>query len=173
MREPAQAKAAGRIKPSLIAGTAITIGCAALLVVLLLGGNWSALGLLGGLEIVVAMLLVSFAVNAGFSVVLLLLWPLVVRVGRRWFDGEWVAYYVSGLIALNVVWILWHRLSMVHQWASVRPFTTWSGIGQNVLLILVAGGIVLGAVIWRSGRAGRPVVGGAPGVGPVTYLAYT
>jgi hypothetical protein len=142
-----------------LAGAVITLACATLLTGLLVANNASYLGVLGAVEIAFAMLLVSFVVNAVFSVVLLLAWPLVARVARRWFAGQWPTFYTSGLLALNLAWILWHRLAMVHQWASVRPFITWAGIGQNLLLIVVVFGIVVGAVVGRTGRTGRLAAG--------------
>lgn len=131
-----------------------TAACTAILTTLLVANNPTDFGLLGVVELGFVAFLVCLAPNAAGTLLLTVIWPVVLRARRGWFEGHRTAYLASGLLAVNVVWTLWHRLGMVHQWASIRPFITWSGVIQNVMLVLVAAGIIVAAVRLRAGRAG-------------------
>lgn len=125
---------------------------AILLVVLLARANPGRLALASGLELLTGTFAICLITHVAFSAVLLLLWPLARRLAQRRLADAWPAYYALGLLALNVIWVLWNRLSMTHQWASVRPFTTWTGIFQNLLLALVFVAALLAAGSLASGR---------------------
>ncbi|MDX1387896.1 MAG: alkaline phosphatase family protein [Acidobacteriota bacterium] len=146
-----------RLRDAAVVCVSVTAGCAFVMTVLLMVNNPTELGFLGALETWVVMFLVCLVPNGAGTLLLAALWPAVVRIRREWFEGRWSSYLVWGLIATNVVWVLWNRIGMVHQWASVRPFITWSGIVQNLMLLVVAAGIIAGGVRLRSG--GRGVVG--------------
>lgn len=99
--------------------------------------NWESLGWGGALEMTVVMFWVSCVFNALLVVPVIASWLILVMLRRSVFGGLWTTYCLSALLALNVVWILWNRLAMVHQWASVRPFITYSGIVQSLILVVI------------------------------------
>jgi predicted AlkP superfamily phosphohydrolase/phosphomutase len=153
---------------ALVACLVATVVCTALMTTLLVAINPTDFSLLGVVELGLVVFLACLVPNAAGTLLLAAIWPAVSRAKRGWFEGHRTAYLASGLLAMNVVWMLWHRLAMVHQWASVRPFITWSGLIQSVMLVLVAAGIIVAAVRLRAGRAG--LVGGALSLGAVVVL---
>ncbi len=143
------------LRSALVVVLLVALTTASLLTVLLVLANPQALDVGGGLELAAAMLAIALIVNGAFLVLLLAMWPLLVRLAPRWLRGRWTPYVASGLLALNIAWILWNRLAMVHQWASARPFITWPGIWQSVLLVALALAVVLGGTRLAAGRPGR------------------
>lgn len=144
-----------RTVSAIVAWAAMGLVIGTMLTVLLARANAGSLGAGGLLELAVAMLVISLAVNGAFVVFLVLVWVPLARVVPELVRGRWLSYLVSGLIALNLDWILWNRLAMAHQWASSRPFMTWSGIGQCLLLAALALAILICGVRVCAGPRGR------------------
>jgi len=105
---------------------------------------------------------IAGVLNAGFLAVCLAMWPLIsAKIDRA---SRWgcIAYFSSGLLALNVAWILWNHLQMAHQLLSRRPFITTTGaveiagIGLTTLLVWVGGAGIAGA---RGGARRLVVIG--------------
>jgi hypothetical protein len=113
----------------------LVVGC--VLSVAMITANWQSLGWGGALEMAVAMFWVSFVFNALLMVPATLSWLILLRMWRSIFSGYWPVFSLATLLALNVVWILWNRLAMVHQWASVRPFITVAGLVQSLMLVVI------------------------------------
>jgi hypothetical protein len=123
-------------------------------------------GFEGGSEYVAGLfastLWIAGVLNAGFLAVCFAMWPLIsAKVDRtpRW--GR-IVYFSSGLLALNVAWVLWNHLQMAHQLLSMRPFITTTGvveiagIGLTTLLLWFGGAGIAGT---RGGAARFVVVG--------------
>jgi predicted AlkP superfamily phosphohydrolase/phosphomutase len=115
---------------------------------------------------------IAGVLNAGFLAVSLAMWPLIsAKVDRA---SRWgcIAYFSSGLLALNVAWILWNHLQMAHQLLSRRPFITATGaveiagIGLTTLLVWFGAAGIAG----KGGGARRFVVVGTGIVTAVTLL---
>jgi predicted AlkP superfamily phosphohydrolase/phosphomutase len=104
--------------------------------------NWENLGWCGALEMTGVMLWVSFVFNAFLMVPVALSWWILVMKWRPVFSGHWATFSLAALIGLDLTWVLWNRLAMVHQWASVRPFITHTGIVQSLVLVAVLGLLV-------------------------------
>ena len=106
----------------------------------LLANEWS---LLGAANLYVAMFWLCLLVNLGITLAFLL-FLLLVRILPVRFRLEADPQLLMGaLIAGNLTWILWNRLGMAHQWATVRPFLTPTGLAQNVLLLVATLALVL------------------------------
>ena len=86
---------------------------------------------------------------------------LFLYVGRKLFLKRivdhfrlgWPGFLALGLIGFNILWALWIRLGMTHQWASIRPFMTLSGLLQFLGLVLLL--LVIFYAGWNSGT--RPL----------------
>jgi len=148
----------GRERPRLAVAVSALIAwsLAALVVALLLSDlllltNGSEGGIAQAGAVFVATLWIAGVMNAGFLGVGLALWPFVAgRLDRASRRGR-IAYFSSGLLALNLAWILWNRLQMAHQPLSRRPFLTTTGaveiagIGLATLLIWFGGAGLVGS----------------------------
>jgi hypothetical protein len=115
----------------------VSLGVGCVLSVAMITANWQSLGWGGALEMAVAMFWLSFVFNTLLMVPATLSWPILLRMRRSIFSGYWPVFSLATLLALNVVWILWNRLAMVHQWASVRPFITVAGFVQSLMLVVI------------------------------------
>lgn len=82
-----------------------------------------------------ATLWISMLLHALFLAVLLVCSLVFRRLLAISSPAEWTRWLCFGFLALHVGWSLWARLVMVHQWASVRPFITWTGIAQSLVLV--------------------------------------
>jgi predicted AlkP superfamily phosphohydrolase/phosphomutase len=125
------------------------------LTALMIAGNPGPWGFGVTLELAAAMLVISLVTNGAFTLALLVPWPLVRRLASGRIGARGWVYFASGLVGLNLVWSLWNRLAMAHQWASVRPFMTWLGLLQTAVLALIAIGVVAGCVALSLGAATR------------------
>lgn len=120
---------------------------AGLLTALLLVANPGTARPAVALELFAVMLWVSALVHAAVAAGLALL-----RGGLGFafrLRPSWPPFLAFGLLAFEPVWILWNRLGMAHQFASVRPFLTWTGVLENLLLGM------LGATVLATGLAAR------------------
>ena len=125
--------AARRVLPYLM----VSLLVGSVLSTAMIGVNWESLGWSGALEMAGVMLWVSFVFNALLMVPVVLAWPILLKMRPPIFAGHWRVFSLAALLALNVFWVLWNRLAMVHQWASVRPFITFTGLIQSLLLVVI------------------------------------
>ncbi len=116
-------------------GVSVLVG--SMLSVAMAVANWQRLGWPGALEMAVVMFWVSFLFNAVLMVPVLVCWAILAALRPAVFGGRWTTYCLTALLALNIVWVLWNRLAMVHQWASVRPFITVAGLVQSLVLFVM------------------------------------
>lgn len=124
------------LRGAMVAYVAVSGAAAAMLTGLLVWANWSSIGIVSSASLFLAMLWIALLINGLFLLPVLATWPVVSRLAGRGPANSPRAYFLSGLVALNVYWILWHRLGMVHQWLSVRPFMSVTGLAENLVLLL-------------------------------------
>jgi hypothetical protein len=122
---------------------------AAILTVALVLQNSGPFGFAGVIELFVVMLWVCGLLNIIFLIGLAVLWPVLKMLASDRLSENWYRYLVSGLLAANLIWILWHHLSMAHQWISARPFITWTGVIENISFIVIGTAIIVAGVQWR------------------------
>lgn len=123
---------------AILALMSVSSACAVLLTALLAAANPGISGVLAYAVLFLSMLWLASLLNAVFAIAVLAIWVLASRFWRHSVAASPRAFVLAGLITLNVCWALWHRLAMVHQWASVRPFVTTTGWAQTVGLALLA-----------------------------------
>jgi hypothetical protein len=117
---------------------AVVAGCASLLTCALAVANPASVSLAAILELALAMLWISSLLHGAVAAGLAAVWAAVFLVIRRRPAASTARFLLGGLLAFDLTWILWNRLGMAHQYVSVRPFLTWSGVVQNVALAVVA-----------------------------------
>ena len=70
---------------------------------------------------------------------------LLLSISQKMFPGRIIrhfrygglGFFIWGMIGFNAIWVLWNRLTMAHQWASVRPFMTITGLFQSFFLAIL------------------------------------
>ena len=102
------------LRGAFVAHISMSIACAAMLTGLLIRGNPGSLGILQTANLALAMLWIGLLMNGLFLLSILAVWPIASRVACKSIRGSTAGYFVSGLFALNIRWILWNRLGMIH-----------------------------------------------------------
>ncbi len=154
-----------RTNKILLAFFGISAAVGALLTLLLIAANPEETEAVHLLGVAVVALYIAVVVSAAFLVPVLMLWTVVLVAARKFRAlvlPDFHAFLASGLFAFHLAWILWNEFDMAHQWASVRPFITPTGIGENLLVAVAAlgtwiGGSVLGTVRSAPARAFGPL----------------
>jgi hypothetical protein len=141
------------LRRTLLSLLAVTATAAAVLTLALSIGNPSSTSIPAVLELAVAMFWISAILHGAVAAALAGAWVAARLASGRALRGDPSRFLLSGLIAFDVTWILWNRLGMAHQYVSVRPFLTWTGVAQNLALGAIATLIVLIGV--RAGGARR------------------
>ncbi len=133
------------------------VGQALLLTTLLTKAN-SLRSPLAIAELFAGMLWIGAIMNVPFIGALSGLWMLA-RPLRRYARGGFLAFLLSGSIAMHVVWALAHRWAPSQSWFHQPRFITPDGLGQLALLALILIGVFLaGIMILGPGRSRLAIV---------------
>jgi hypothetical protein len=127
----------------------VCIADAAILSALLLIANRSISSASGWFGVFLFSGWISLWLNGGIFLFLYVSRILFLKRIVEHFRCGWTGFLALGLIGFNVLWALWNRLGMTHQWASIRPFMTMTGLLQSLCLVLLL------LVIFYSGWAFR------------------
>lgn len=148
---PLRSITSGTVRRQLLAVAGTTAAMAALVTGAYLSLNdWS---LAGAANLYLAMLWLCLPVNLGIGLVHWLLALLTRPLPSPFRLGSDPRLLLGTLLAGNLTWILWNRFGMAHQWASVRPFLTFTGVVQNVLLVLATLALVFFAALLTQRQA--------------------
>jgi len=113
---------------------------------------------------------ISVWLNGGIFLFLYISRKLFLKRIVKHFRYGWSGFLALGLIGFNVLWVLWNRLGMTHQWASVRPFMTISGLLQSLCLILLL--LVILNSGWDSGERPSPALRGVTSLGIAVLIVF-
>jgi hypothetical protein len=111
---------------------------------------------------------ISLWLNGGVFLLLYVSRLLFLKRIVEHFRGGWRGFFALGLVGFNVLWILWNRLGMTHQWASIRPFMTMTGLLQSLCLALLL------LIIFYSGWTfkTRPFLRGVSSLGIAALIVF-
>jgi hypothetical protein len=110
---------------------------ATLLSALLLMANRSISSASGWFGVFLFSAWISLWLNGGLFLLLYVSRMFFLKRIFEHFRGGWSGFLALGLVGFNVLWVLWNRLGMTHQWASIRPFVTLTGLLQSLCLALL------------------------------------
>ncbi|MFT5288000.1 MAG: putative AlkP superfamily phosphohydrolase/phosphomutase [Planctomycetota bacterium] len=114
------------------------------------------------LELALAMGLIALAVNSVLLGFLVLAWMPLRLVTGKFLVGRRGAYLLGGLVACNLVWCMWNRLTMANSLSGGKvAFLTLATVLEVACLLAVGLGVVLAFVGMSpradGGRAGKTV----------------
>jgi predicted AlkP superfamily phosphohydrolase/phosphomutase len=156
------------MKKTLLIFGLICLADSAVLSVLLLIANPSVSSARGRFGVFLFSGWISLWLNASFFILLYLCRRLFGKRLVGHFRYGWPGFITLGLIGFNVLWVLWNRLGMAHQWVSIRPFLTLSGLLQSLGLVLLLLAIFYSG--WKFKR--RPLLRGITSLGIAALIAF-